>query len=411
MWRSVFAEVFDDRGERGSGFDIVIANPPYHQLERDSGRLANLYRQAGYRTLVPRGDIYQLFYERGCELLKPGTGILAYITSNSWLRAGYGKRLRSFFAERHTPLRWLDLGKGVFESAIVDSGVLLLRIGGGEGAPFPAVDIDLLPGVGFPPDESLWGLIRPDAEAPWSILSLTEQSVMAKMRAAGTPLEKWGMSIKYGIKTGYNDAFIIDDATRDALIAKAPKSSEIIKPILRGRDIRRWRAQWAGKWLILAKFGSHSSLASDYPAVYQHLLQHEQRLRNRGQVRYTRSRGKGRSRAYPGQHHWLELDNNPTDEFLELFDKPKLFWATMSPEGRFAYSDSAEFCNQKGYVLTGPSLKYLAAILNSALTTWGSCSVPHSRRAWGSFSGNASPSPRFPSRALATTSSTHSRSW
>ena len=369
-WGAAFPEVFQSRDGRAGGFDIVIANPPYHQLERDSGRLANLYRQAGYRTLVPRGDIYQLFYERGCELLKPGTGVLAYITSNSWLRAGYGKRLRRFFAERHTPLRWLDLGKDVFESAIVDSGVLLLRTAGGKGAPFPAVDMDRLPRVGFPPDEGLWGHISPDAEAPWSILSLTEQSVMAKMRAAGTPLGKWGVSIKYGVKTGYNDAFIIDDATRDALIAKDPKSSEIIKPILRGRDIRRWRAQWAGKWLILAKFGSHSYLASEYPAVHWHLLQHEERLRNRGQVRYTRSRGKGRSRGYPGQHHWLELDNNPTDEFLELFDKPKLFWATMSPEGRFAYSDSAEFCNQKGYVLTGPSLKYLAAILNSALTTW-----------------------------------------
>ena len=99
---------------------------------------------------------------------------------------------------------------------------------------------------------------------------------MGKMRAVGVPLADWGMSINYGIKTGYNDAFIIDDATRDALIAEDPRSAEIIKPLLRGRDIRRYRAQWAGKWLILAKFGSHEYLASDHPAVHQHLVRHEQ---------------------------------------------------------------------------------------------------------------------------------------
>ncbi|MCY3887954.1 MAG: Eco57I restriction-modification methylase domain-containing protein [Chloroflexi bacterium] len=369
-WRATFPEVFEERAERGGGFDVVIANPPYHQLESDGGRLANLYRDVGYRTFAPRGDIYQLFYERGCELLRPRTGILAYITSNSWLRTEYGSRLRRYFAERHTPLRWLDLGKDVFESAIVDSGVLLLRTGGGETTSFPAVDMDRQPGVAFPPSDNLWGRIRPDGGSPWSTLSLIEQSVMEKMRARGTPLRDWGVLVKRGIITGYNEAFIIDGATREALIAEDPASAEIIKPILRGRDIDRYLAKWAGKWLILAKFGSHEYLASDYPAVYRHLARHQKKLRSRGQVRYTRSRGKNRSGGYPGQHHWLELDNNPTDEFLGLFSQPKLFWAAMSPEGRFAYSERDEFCNQKGYILTGPSLKYLAAVLNSTLASW-----------------------------------------
>ena len=331
-------------------------------------------------------DIYQLFYERGCELLKPQTGILAYITSNSWLRAEYGKRLRRYFAERHTPLRWLDLGKDVFESAIVDSGVLLLRAGReatqdadhdaddseqvelDQG--FPAVDMERLPGGSFPPPESEWGRVRPEGEAPWSILSPAEQRVMGKMRAVGLPLADWAMSINYGIKTGYNDAFIIDDATRDALIAEDPRSAEIIKPMLRGRDIRRYRAQWAGKWLILAKFGSHEYLASDYPAVYQHLVRHERKLRNRGQVRYTRSRGKNRSRGYPGQHHWLELDNNPKDEFLELFAKPKLVWIELVDRGRFAYDDSGVLGEATTFVMVRPSIKYLCAILNSTLVHW-----------------------------------------
>ena len=102
---------------------------------------ANLYKSAGYETFARTGDIYQLFYERGCQLLRPSYGLLAYITSNSWLRAEYGKGLRRFFSENHTPLSLLDLGKDVFDSAIVDSSVLLLRTGSANGA-FRAVDMD-----------------------------------------------------------------------------------------------------------------------------------------------------------------------------------------------------------------------------------------------------------------------------
>ena len=92
------------------GFDIIIANPPYIQLQSERGRLRKLYEDCGYETLVARGDVYQLFYERGCQLLQRSGGLLAYITSNSWLRAEYGRKTRGYFAERHTPLLWIDLG-------------------------------------------------------------------------------------------------------------------------------------------------------------------------------------------------------------------------------------------------------------------------------------------------------------
>ena len=124
-WRLQFAEVF-----ASGGFDIALANPPYIQLQADQGKLRRLYESVGFATFVSTGDIYQLFYERGCQVLRPDQGLLAYITSNSWLKAEYGKRLRRYFSQRHTPLRLLDLGKDVFESAIVDSSVLILRKGG-----------------------------------------------------------------------------------------------------------------------------------------------------------------------------------------------------------------------------------------------------------------------------------------
>ena len=216
-------------------------------MQKDRGKLGRLYRDIGYETFVRTGDIYQLFYERGCQLLKDSTGLLAYITSNSWLKAEYGKRTRRYFSERHTPLALLELGKDVFESAIVDSSVLLTRKAKSAKTPltFEAVDVELLQASEFPPDKSQWGRVRAEGEAPWSILSRLEQSVMNKMLAVGTPLKEWDIRINYGIKTGYNKAFIIDNQTKEALVAEDPKSAEILKPVLNARLIRWFLEQVA----------------------------------------------------------------------------------------------------------------------------------------------------------------------
>ncbi len=228
-WRIDFADVM-----LNGGFDIVIANPPYVQLQRNGGELANRYRSAGYATFARTGDIYQLFYERGFQLLNPARGLLAYITSNSWLKAEYGKTTRRYFAEKHTPLYLLELGKDVFESAIVDSCVLIARAGRHD-AVARAVDLDKPAVKDFPPAASLWGELRPQGERPWSVLSPVERSVMDKMETAGTPLKDWDVAIYRGVTTRLNAAFIIDDDTRQALIAADPKSAEIIKPVLRGK--------------------------------------------------------------------------------------------------------------------------------------------------------------------------------
>ena len=349
------------------GFDVIIGNPPYIQLQKNAGELGERYKDAVYETFMRTGDIYQLFYERGCRLLKPGVGTLAYITSNSWLKAEYGKPLRRWFAKCHTPLRLIEMGKDVFE-AIVDTAVLLVREGGNV-AYLPAVDIDRLNGGVFPPSENHWGEARPKGEAPWSILSAVEWRILDKMNARGTPLKDWDVRINRGVITGYNPAFIIDDATRDALIVEDPRSDEIIKPVLRGRNIRRWVAQWKNLWLIVAKFGSYKLLADEYPAVYRHLTQHETALRARGQCRYTRS-GRSQNPDYDGQHHWLELDNNPKDDYISLFTKEKLFWIELVDQGRFSYDDSGLFGEATTFVLTGEYVKFLCAVLNAKLTHW-----------------------------------------
>ena len=343
------------------GFDVVIGNPPYIQLQKGQGALAKRYGDAGFETLARRGDVYQLFYERGCALLRPDTGMLAYITSNSWLKAESGKGLRRWLAERHTPLRLIEMGKDVFD-AIVDASVLLVREGGAASG-FPAVDTDRADGLVFPPAKKQWGEARPAGTAPWSILSGVEWRVLDKMKTRGVPLKNWDVRINYGVKTGYNAAFIIDDTTREALIAEDPRSDEIIKPILRGRDIKRWRAKWAGRWLI-ATLPSFGIDIDDYPAVKRYLLKFgRERLEQSGQ-----SLGGGITARKRTNNLWFETQDSVA--YHDEFKREKLFWMDMSPEARFAFSDGVTYCNDKGFILTGSSLKYLCAVLNSSTVTW-----------------------------------------
>ena len=353
-----FSEVFHEK----KGFDVVIGNPPYVALQKNSGELGRLYRNAGFDTFASTGDVYQLFYERGCQLLMPSAGLLAYITSNSWLKAEYGKFTRRYFSNNHTPLRLIELGKDIFESAIVDSSILIARCGKHDETG-KAVDMDRLPEEDFPPAENHWGTLRPQGEKPWSTLSTIEQSIMDKIETIGTPLKEWDVKINRGVLTGHNDAFIIDDTTKKALIAADPKSAEILKPVLRGRDIQRYRAQWARLWLITT-FPSLQLKINDYPAVKRHLLSFgKDRLEQSGK---TLADG-GKARKKTG-NKWFEAQDQIA--YHKEFAKEKLLWMDMSNRGKFAYSETEMYCNNKGFMMTGKSLKYLCAVLNSAPITW-----------------------------------------
>ena len=331
------------------GFDMVIGNPPYIQLQKNGGELGRLYKDAGFATFVRTGDVYQLFYEKGCQLLASQHGLLAYITSNSWLKAEYGKTTRRYFAEQHTPLQLLEMGKDVFENAIVDTNILIARSGKSD-AICKAVDMDRLADKAFPPEDNFWGQLRSRGDRPWSALSAIEQSIMDKMEAVGTPLKDWDVSIYRGVTTGFNDAFIIDDETKEALVAADPKSAEIIKPVLRGRDIQRYQAQWAGLWLVYARKGV---VIDRYPAVYSHLQQHQKALSKKA-----------------GSNQWYELQASPSDKADALFKKEKLFWMDLTERGRFAYDAEKMFCLDTAFMITGERIKYLCAVLNAKLIHW-----------------------------------------
>ena len=342
-WRVEFAEVMGD-----GGFDIVIANPPYVQLQREGGNLARLYRNVGYQTFVRTGDIYYLFYERGISLAKQDIGQICFISSNQWMRVNSGRVLRKFF-ESQNPIRLINLGAGIFDSATVNTCILMVRRAENEN--ILRVATVGQSGQQFPP--SKWTHTRPANGETWVVLSNAEQRIKDKMEAVGTPLIDWGMSIKYGVKTGYNNAFIIDNATKEALIAADSKSAEIIKPILRGRDVERFQARWANLWLIDTHNGYSNIPAievDDYPVVKSHL--------NTFQARLTKRQDKGKT-PY----------NLRNCAYYEEFTEDKIVWGNLNNQAKYSYAPKDMYIIAPTTMLT-PYSPYLLAILNSSLTDW-----------------------------------------
>jgi hypothetical protein len=180
------------------------------------------------------------------------------------------------------------------------------------------------------------------------------------------------VNIYYGIKTGLNEAFIIDTEKRNEILANCKdeierkRTEEIIKPILRGRDIKRYYYEWAGLWVILAKYGFYKE-AHLYPSIVKHLKQFEYQLKERGQCKYTRQGTKNINKDYTGQHHWLELDNNPQDNYLAEFEKEKVVWQRITQEPTFCLAKPNVFVLDSMAFFTGKNLKFIMAVLNSKI--------------------------------------------
>ncbi len=382
------------------GFDIVIGNPPYVQLQKNGGALGRFYQNAGFETFARTGDIYCLFYERGIRLLA-SDGHLCYITSNKWMRAGYGKALRHFFVENVHPIKLLDLGPDIFD-ATVDTNILLCsrtrtspvargvaRGPVSRGAATPTVPVARGPvprGAATPtvpvargpvPREAIACTVNekykhtattlaaytaengvhfplPEPGAQWVILSDIERQIHAKIEAVGTPLKDWDISIYRGIVTGYNTAFLIDDETKEALVKADPKSAEIIKPVLRGRDVNRYHAKWANLWRIDTHNGYGDVPAIDvnnYRAVKAHLDAFYPRLEkrhNKGNTPY----------------------NLCNCVYHAEFAKPKVIYPETTHAANFFYDDGKYFIEKTCFMITGRDLKILVGLLSSTLLTF-----------------------------------------
>ena len=352
-WRFEFPEVLDNDG-KFVGFDAVIGNPPYIRQEEFAD--IKPYLKQHYRTFTGTADLFVYFIELGLRNLRPG-GIFNFITSNKWMRATYGQPLRNVI-KQHRINSIVDFGDlPVFEEAIAypcivglekskpkrsfdAANVTTLQFAEGLEAYLDEVRIEVLP-------EAL-----PDNG--WTLSDSNSQRLFAKIKQAGTPLGEFvGGKFYYGIKTGFNDAFVIDRATRDRLITEDPKCEEIIKPFLRGRDVKRWVLQPQDLWLIFTRRGIDINV---YPSIKKHLEGYKSRL-------IPGSPG-GRK---PGSYEWYEIQDNVA--YWKEFEGPKIIIPAITNSVSYAFDDAGYFSNDKTSICVSDKAIYLLGLLNSS-TSW-----------------------------------------
>ena len=369
-WRIEFPEVLDEDG-RFVGFDCVIGNPPYIQLQK-MGTDADTLQKMNYETYERTGDIYCLFYEIGMKLLKPGA-LLSFITSNKWMRASYGEPLRKYFSERQDVIGLIDFaGYKVFDSATVDVNILTAATrtpsGCTKACSINKDEFDITKLSDYVQTHAVSSSFS--SSDSWSILSEIERSIKEKIEAVGTPLKDWDIQINYGIKTGFNDAFIIDSVKRNEILSacqteeERQRTAEIIRPILRGRDIKRYSYVFAEQYLI-ATFPAKQYDIDDYPALKDYLLAIGiERLEQTGEEHIINGeRVKARKRT---NNKWFETQDSIS--YWDEFSKPKIVWAELSRTGNsFAYSDDGAMVLNTCYILSFNDNEFHEKELNTLL--------------------------------------------
>lgn len=367
-------------------FDIAFANPPYIRQEKIEGFkingrpvIAKPQLKADYETYAGTADIYVYFYERALRLLKP-RGALAFITSNKWYRAGYGKGLRDWLSTRARILKIIDFGDAPVFEAIAYPTILVATRKPAPARPRPGEMIrafnwttpageDAQEAVKQFPERFLTEAFdMPQAElAPggWQLEPQAERKLLARLRAGGRPLSEWCQGRFYrGILTGLNEAFVIDGAKRAQLIATDPKSEEIIKPFLRGRDVKRWQVEPADKWLIFTRQGVD---IARYEAIKTHLESYRSSLEPKPRTWDDRRDGAWGGRK-AGSYKWYEIQD--TVAYWEHFQAPKVFVPAIEKGCAYAPDDAGYFGNDKTSIIVTERPKFLLAVLNSAVSWW-----------------------------------------
>lgn len=358
-WQEQFPKVF----EKG-GFDIVIGNPPYVQLQ-SMGAMSDVYAKCGFDVYNKSADLYCLFYEKGCKLLKEN-GILGFIASNKWLKINYGEPLRRYLVCNMNPLLLVDFpGVPVFEDATVDPQILIVSKQKYSGKTQACAIKDKNQNISE--EINSRSIITMFNSEPWTIRDAGVSAILSKMDACGNPLKELPIDIYRGILTGFNDAFYIDGNIKNNLIEKDIRSQEVISPLLRGRDITAWTSINQDLYLInthngLKEKGILPININDYPAIKEHLDNYISQLTKRGDKGDT---------PY----------NLRNCAYLEEFEKPKIVYPNMTKYLPFSYDETKTLANQKCYIMTSRdsriSLKFLTAVFNSKLIKlWIRCVCP-----------------------------------
>ena len=341
-WKKEFSEIFEN-----GGFDIVIGNPPY--VRQESIKEIKPHLQKNYTVYTGVADLYCYFYELGYKLLKKDSGYLGFITSNKWFRAKYGQNLRQFLLENTEILEIIDYnGIKIFDGATVDSNIIVFKA---------KKDSENINEMSIKIGESDYFKLKQNSlSSEMFVFSHNEEeiSIKEKIEKIGKPLKEWEISINYGVKTGLNDAFIINKETRDMLINADFKNSEVIKPLLRGRDIKKYDINFAELYLINIHNGTKNKDAiniNDYPKIKEWLDTFEPKLSKRSD--------KGKT-PY----------NLRNCAYLDDFEKEKIVYAEMVQSPQFYYDKDGYNILNTAYLIVGKNLKYLIAFLNSNFITY-----------------------------------------
>lgn len=347
-----FSEVFDHIG----GFDVIIANPPYVRQEAIKA-LKPMLSKEFKKFYCGTADLYTYFYKRGIDLLRSG-GHLCFIAPNKFMRAGYGKNTRELLSQKVTPKAVIDFcDLPIFDATTYPSILLVenrrpaqakttLAATFTDAAQLERIE-ETLDAVGFSmPLTALrnegWTLEQPEVLA-----------LMEKLRKAGTPLGEYVKGRLYrGILTGLNEAFVIDEATKERLIAEDPKSADIIKPWLRGRDIKRWKAEWTGFHVLYIPWHFNIEV---YPAVQKHLAKFKNQLENRNAAERDR-------------YEWYALQRYGSG-YYQCFSEPKVILGRFMNKPIFCYDKEGLFHNDAMYMIAGVD-EYVVAVLNSSTAWW-----------------------------------------
>ncbi|MGI6423088.1 MAG: Eco57I restriction-modification methylase domain-containing protein [Candidatus Dojkabacteria bacterium] len=360
VWELEFSEVFKEKG----GFDIVIGNPPYIQLQKDKGSLAKLFKNVGFETFESGGDIYVLFYEKGINVLRQN-GVLCFITSNKWMKTKYGEKLREFFI-KFNPKILIDLGPHVFDTAEVDTNILIIKKESNKG---------LLEGLLLKEvqGDDIHRLLKNEkivlqnlSSAPWFISSKLGYELKNKIDNVGIPLRSWEVSTFRGILTGYNKAFIINAVKRDEILSDCQSekerilTKEIIKPVLGGSSLSQFAHKPIDQWIINTHNGYTTQEGEyiepidikDFPAIRNWLDEHKKEVYKRGD--------KGKT-PY----------NLRNCAYLEEFNKNKVVWLNLNRKWKFSFVKPGIYCEASlNFLSSEKYAKVLTGILSSNVILW-----------------------------------------
>ena len=332
------------------GFDVVIGNPPYISHDKISKQLKAKIKTR-YESYQPFADKYCYFIEKALELQNKN-GILSFITSNSYLRAEYGAPIRKLLLRKNILFQMINIEDSqVFEKTIVNVAIIMSRKSTNStddscivvNSPFSENSFaDFVRTNNFNCPQAYFN------SKSWNLAEPKLVELQRKLESSGKTLEEFRTKIRLGIATGNNEAFLIDENKKQELFEKNPDNAEIIKPILRGRDISRYSYTLSGQYILLAKNGVN--IERNYPDIYKHLDSFGDKFKNRGAQ---------------GQH-WTNLR---ACSFYDDFKKEKIVWIELSDLGRFALCKAEVYLLNSAYFLLPPSgidSKYLLGILNSS---------------------------------------------